>query len=216
MKTKDQFYRRTLPHFHREGYPLFITFRLANSLPEEVASRLRQEREQEIKSLPTNLASQRYRVEIKHFYRFDEWLDRCENSPLWLKQTDIAAIVSEKIVSLAGDRYQLLAYCIMPNHVHLLIRALAVDEPGHQGKTAKYPVADTLRLLKGSTARYCNLALQRNGPFWQHESYDHFVRDEDELARVIVYILDNPVKAGLVEEWKDWPFTYVNPGFGDW
>jgi REP element-mobilizing transposase RayT len=73
-----------------------------------------------------------------------------------------------------------------------------------------------LRLLKGRTARACNLELNRNGSFWQHESYDHLVRDEQEMERTILYILNNPVKAGLVKEWKDWPFTYVSPELGDW
>ena len=212
----DPYYRRNLPHFHPEGYPLFITFRLANSLPEEVLSRLKQERENEIKKSSINPSVERYAMEIKHFHHFDNWLERYENSPRWLGRTEVAGIVSEKILSMAGERYQLLAFCIMPNHVHLLIMPLVTDNLRHHGKTAKYPVTDTLRLLKGSTARYCNLALKRNGPFWQHESYDHYVRDEDELERIVLYILNNPVKAGLVEDWKDWPFTYINPELGEW
>jgi REP element-mobilizing transposase RayT len=216
MPMKDQYYRRNLPHFHPEGYPLFITFRLANSLPEEVLSSLKQEREQELKKLSTNSSFERYNVEVKHFFRYDDWLDRCENSPRWLEQTEVAHIVSEKLHSLAAKRYGLLCYCIMPNHVHLLITPLVIDYLGHHGKTAKYPVTDTLRLLKGSTARYCNDVLKRDGAFWQHESYDHYVRDEGELERVVLYILNNPVKAGLVEDWKDWPFTYVNPELGEW
>jgi REP element-mobilizing transposase RayT len=210
MPIKDQSYRRNLPHFHPEGYPLFITFRLANSLPEEVLSK------QELGKLATNSLLDRYEVEIKHFYRFDDWLDRCKNSPRWLEQAEVARIVSEKIHSQVGERYRLLCYCIMPNHVHLLIMPLVIDPLRHHGKTAKYPVSDTLRLLKGSTARYCNEALNRDGAFWQHESYDHYVRDENELARTILYVLNNPVKAGLVEDWKDWPYTYVNPELGEW
>jgi putative transposase len=86
----------------------------------------------------------------------------------------------------------------------------------NQGKSAKYPVADTLRLLKGRTARYCNLELKHTGSFWQHESYDHVVRDDQELERTLRYILTNPVKAGLVKEWKSWPFTYISPELGIW
>ena len=82
--------------------------------------------------------------------------------------------------------------------------------------TAKFPVTDVLRLLKGSTARKCNLELGRSGEFWTHESYDHFIRDEREFANVIAYILNNPVKAGLVAEWTDWKFSYVHPELGEW
>jgi len=114
------------------------------------------------------------------------------------------------------NRYDLYAYCIMPNHVHLLIESCSVDQAKHSGKSAKYPVTDTLRLIKGSSARACNLQLERNGSFWHHESYDHYVRDEQEMERIIKYILANPVKAGLAKEWTDWRFTYVNPVFGSW
>ena len=84
------------------------------------------------------------------------------------------------------------------------------------GKTSKYPIADSMRLLKGSTARMCNLELNRSGAFWAHESYDHFIRNEKELANVIAYILNNPVKAGLVDEWTDWKFSFVHPDLGEW
>ena len=109
-----------------------------------------------------------------------------------------------------------ISHSIMSNHVHMLIEHFAVDLVGHKGKNAKYPVTEIIRLLKGSTARECNLALQHSGHFWHHESYDHVVRTEDELERIIRYIINNPVKAGLVEQWKDWKYTYVNSEFGDW
>jgi putative transposase len=118
--------------------------------------------------------------------------------------------------NMNGSRYQLMAYCIMPNHVHLLIESLVGEQPNHRGRSAKYPVTDTLRLLKGRTARDCNHELKRNGSFWQHESFDHVIRDEKELERIILYILNNPVKAGLVKAWQDWPFTYIAPELGAW
>ncbi len=63
-------------------------------------------------------------------------------------------------------------------------------------------------MLKGSTARECNKLLKRTGAFWQHESYDHVVRNEDELRRIVEYVLNNPVKAGLVEVEEDWMWSY--------
>lgn len=82
-------------------------------------------------------------------------------------------------------------------------------KPTHVGVTAPYPLTDTLKLLKGRTARYCNQELHRTGKFWHHESYDHVVRNQKEYERIVWYILNNPVKAGLVETWKDWKFTFV-------
>jgi putative transposase len=128
----------------------------------------------------------------------------------------VAQITMEEIKNMEGSQYKLIACCTMPNHVHMLVEPLLVEGASHSGKSARYPVTDTLRLLKGRTARKSNLVIGRTGSFWQHESYDHVIRDDEELERTILYILNNPVKAGLVKQWKDWKFTYVNPEFGMW
>jgi len=209
-------YRRNLPHIHPEGYPLFITFRLANSLPIEILAELKAQREREL-SLKSNISlSERYDIERRFFEGYDGWLDRCEYGPRWLGNENVAKIVSDKIHAMDKNRYDLYAFCIMPNHGHILIEPGSVAQAKHRGKSAKYPVTETLRLIKGSSARACNLLLGRNGNFWHHESYDHYVRDEQEMERIIKYILYNPVKAGLVKEWTDWRFTYVNPEAGSW
>ncbi len=62
--------------------------------------------------------------------------------------------------------------------------------------------------IKRNSAKQANAALGRTGQFWQHESYDHFVRDEAELGRILQYVINNPVKAGLVADWHDWKWTY--------
>lgn len=209
----DIFYRRRLPHIHPEGRIFFITFSLVNAIPVDVLERLKAEREQELCQVSP---AQYYTIQKKHFGKYDAWLDRCENSPRWLEKAEIASIVANEIQRMKGERYSLIAYCIMPNHVHLLLELLSPIKAQHDGRTAKYPLTDTLRLLKGRTARACNLAVHRDGQFWQHESYDHFVRDEAELGRIIAYILHNPVKAGLVKEWGEWAFSYVSPDFGEW
>src|SRR5215211_6733855 len=168
MTTKDIFYRRNLPHYHLEGYPLFITFRLAGSLPMEVLAQLKTQRESELKALKIGTLSERYEVEKKHFERYDDWLDRLEFGPRWLQINSVAEIVAKETHDFNDNRYRLITNCIMPNHVHLLIEPLGNEQAKHHGKSAKYPVTETLRLLKGRTARYCNLELKRNGSFWQH------------------------------------------------
>jgi REP-associated tyrosine transposase len=216
MHQKDTRYHCNLPHIHPEGYPLFITFRLADSLPLDVLKELTTQRERELNVLKSQSPDEIYKIEKKHFGRYDEWLDRCVSGTRWLENKTIANIVAKKIHSMNGKLFQLTAYCIMPNHVHLLIESVITDRLQHRGKTAQYPVTDTLRLLKGNTARACNLALERSGQFWNHESYDHYVRDEQELERIIKYILFNPVKAKLVADWQKWQFTYINPELGSW
>lgn len=211
----DIYYRRNLPHIHPEGYPLFITFRLADSIPLEILAELKIQREQALKALKAQSPNEIDKIEQMYFSRYDEWLDRCSSGPRWLENKTIADVVVAKIHAMNGVNFQLLSFCIMPNHVHLLIEDILANRV-HRRKTAVYPVADMLRLLKGSTARDCNLKLARNGQFWNHESYDHFVRNEQELERTVKYILNNPVKAGLVEESKDWQFSYINPELGSW
>ena len=123
----------------------------------------------------------------------------------------IAEMIRENLYHHHGTKYYLIAYCIMSNHGHLLVDTGEHDvQPTHKGVTVPYPLADTLKLLRGRTARSCNQALKRSGAFWHHESYDHVVRDQKEYERIAGYIASNPVKAGLVENWEDWKFTFVS------
>ncbi len=215
-------YHRKLPHWIPSGAAFFITFRLANSLPNTVLEQLKRDYEQEERLITRRYSgkAQRdalYGLKKKYFGDFDAWLDRClAESPRWLADRRVAKIVAEEIHRFDGEKYDLAAYCIMPNHVHLLIETRDVaSKPAHDGSTSPYPLTDTLKRLKGRTARYCNLALGRRGRFWQHESYDHVVRDAREYGRIVMYILNNPIKAGLVSRWQDWSGCWTRFDFED-
>jgi REP element-mobilizing transposase RayT len=82
----------------------------------------------------------------------------------------------------------------MPNHAHLVCTPLS-DETGI------IPISKIMHSLKGYTARKANLLLGGTGAFWQHESYDHVVRDEAELGRIVKYVVENPIRAGLAAQW---------------
>ena len=211
------FYRRKLPHWQPEGVMYFITFRLANSLPLHVIQELKEWRERERKAIHVKfsgaqLRDELYKLDKKYFGHFDSWLDHCvEESPRWLAEEKVAQIVADELHALDGERYRLIAYCLMSNHGHVVIDTAEHSfKPAHIGVTAPYPLTDTLKLLKGRTARRCNQALGRDGKFWHHESYDHVIRDQGEYERIVWYVMNNPVKAGLVENWEDWKFTYVS------
>jgi len=213
----NNFYRRKLPHWHPERAMFFITFRLAHSLPIHVIRELEEERKRERQKIHAAYSGiqqqiELYRLEKKYFGRFDAWLDRCiEESPRWLADERVARTATQEIHALDGERYRLIAYCIMSNHGHVVFdTAEHYFEPTHHGVTARYPLADTLKRLKGRTARLCNQILGRSGTFWHHESYDHVVRDQKEYDRIVWYTINNPVKAGLVEKWEDWKFTFVS------
>jgi type I restriction enzyme R subunit/putative DNA methylase len=116
---------------------------------------------------------------------------------VWLKVGQIAQLVVDALVGGERERgfYELSAWVVMPNHVHLLI-------------LPRVAVAEITRWLKGSTARRANLLLQRTGqPFWQDESYDHWVRNAREFDRIVAYIEENPVAAGLVDSMELWPWS---------
>lgn len=76
-------YRRNLPHIHPENTPIFITFRLANSLPIDVLEQLKRERDAEHQKFSSKV--DRYTADKKYFARYDEWLDRIKNTPRWLQ-----------------------------------------------------------------------------------------------------------------------------------
>lgn len=91
----------------------------------------------------------------------------------------------------------------MPNHVPLVFTPLPKDNSDDY-----HSLASIMHSLKRYTSRQANKILGRTGQFWQHESYDHVVRDKAELERIILYVINNPVSAGLAQDWRDWPWTY--------
>ncbi|MEO5922954.1 MAG: transposase [Bryobacteraceae bacterium] len=171
-------YHRHLPHFHPEAVLLFLTWRLHGSLPATYR-------------LPT------LQTPAQLFTAKDRFLDQRTTGPLWLSHPPIADLVATTIRRGEFERhfYELEAWVVMPNHVHILIHPLVAG-----------PVL--MRWLKGSTARAANVILNRTGQrFWQDESYDHYLRRNDKVGRTIAYIEQNPVKAGLATAAEQWPWS---------
>jgi putative transposase len=166
------FYRRHLPHWHPEEAWLFVTWRLAGSLPASA-------------------------IASNDFVALDRVLDQASHGPVWLDDARVANMVCDVIQQAAAERRLCLlgGYVVMSNHVHLLA----------------LPVASAARLthwIKGTSARYANRILNRTGTaFWQHESFDHWVRNSREYERILGYIHHNPVRAGLVSSPEHWPWS---------
>ena len=173
--------RGYLPHFDRPDLLQMITFRLADALPAEK----RAEWEQMLRI--TDDTARRKRIE--------RYLDASYGS-CSLRDPRIARLVEDALLHFDGRRYRLLAWVIMPNHVHVLVETL----PG-------YPLAEVAHSWKSFTAKEANKILGRSGALWQREYFDRFIRDERHLAHAICYIHDNPVKAGLVQQAEDWPYS---------
>lgn len=179
-----------------------------NSVPvvrsEQFSEQSSETRDPEVRrTLATLLKQKRYDAYKRQFKRWDDFLDtNLLNEPHWLKQEPLAQLNMDAIHFYNGKRYQVLAFCIMANHIHLLVNLL----PGA-------PVlSKVMQDLKKYTAVQGNRILGRTGRFWETESYDHIVRDS-EFERILAYILNNPVKAGLVQDWEDWKWTYCHAVF---
>ena len=213
------FYRRHLPHYAPGCVDYFITYHLAGSLPANVVRELQEQYRLAMDLLARDVRpgvlnpltqDQRSRIRKRYFAGYDSHLDSLTHGPKWLTEPTIASIVQNGLLKLVEERhYHLWCYTIMGNHVHVLFQHPASEHPD-----PKPSLRQTMQLLKGRSAYTCNRALGRTGAFWQDESYDHVVRD-GEFERIVLYILNNPVKAGLVNEWSQWPWTFVHPTIRD-
>ena len=193
-----EYYRRRLPHIQIAGSTYFVTFRLANSLPKEALEKLAEETDR-IKKLPPDQIDQEQR---RWFGKFDDYLDRALCGEAFLKNEKVADIVAEALQYRDGKVYTLEGFTIMPNHGHVVCTPLEKENGEFNSLT------EIFQSFKRHTARQANLALGRSGMFWQDESYDHIVRDQAELERVVKYVLNNPVKAGLANDWEEWKWSY--------
>ena len=120
----------------------------------------------------------------------------------------VAAAVRDAMLYFAGDRYDLLAYVVMPNHVHWVFRPLpAWNDRREQGGDCRSAREVVVHSFCRHSAIVCNRMLRRTGPFWQHESYDRVVRNDAELQRIVDYVELNPVKAGLCDRPEAWEFS---------
>lgn len=191
-------YRRHLPHIVPEGFPIFVTWNLKGSLPQSVRHRLRLEQQRLEMQRPQDgeaPANRRIREQKVLFAIADSYLDTVCDGPLHLKDPVAANIVESSILFGATTRYELFAWCVMANHVHVLFK----------------PAIEFWKILqgmKGYTAREINRVQDATGRnLWQDESYDHCPRDDAEFFRIIEYIENNPVKAGLCRTPAEWRWS---------
>ena len=204
--TYKSFYRRNLPHIQPLETALFLTFRLAGSLPQPVLIRMAEERRvlEAAFKVRTRESESRFRdLARRHFAMLESCLDRAASGPVWLSDARVAAIVAEALQYRDGKNYRLDVYSIMPNHVHAVFAPLTQNNEPQS-------LSSIMHSLKRNTARRANVILNRSGSFWTHESFDHYIRNQREWRRIVNYVLDNPVKAGLAKAWWEWPWNYVS------
>jgi REP element-mobilizing transposase RayT len=184
-KARGWYSRGYLLHFDAEGQTQTMTFRLFDSMPQEVLEAWREE----LSSLPEK------EHDLERRKRIDAYLDRGHGS-CYLREDRIAEIVQNALLYFDSERYFLHAWVVMPNHVHVLYTP-----------QAGWELSQIAHSWKSYTANACNKALGRKGEFWQREPFDRYIRDEKHFANAVRYIENNPVKAGLCEKPEDWRWS---------
>ncbi|MDO9465515.1 MAG: transposase [bacterium] len=201
------FYRRNLPHYQPESGIFFITYRLNFDLPSEIVEKLIQQKQEyaKRKSVSKNKDEKSIKLDFEkqQFYFVDNYLGLCKNGPKYLSDSNIAQIVKDSLFFMNKKQYELYCFCVMPNHVHILIM------PQEQKSGSFYSFAEILKGHKGSTARKANIFLNKTGSFWHKESYDHLVRSQQEFEDTVWYIINNPVKAHLTDDYRKWNHTWI-------
>lgn len=184
-----------LPHWTKGGAIYAVTFRLADSLPQEKLEGLLDERERLMRKsqqrgtmLSERDAQYAYELFSK---RISQYLDAGYGA-CWLKHDDIAEIVDSALKHFNGERYELFTWCIMPNHVHVVLQPLT------------HTLSEILHSWKSFTAQKANKLLGRSGPFWQVEYFDHLIRNREDWERCVEYTYSNPELAGL----KNWRWRW--------
>ena len=174
--------RGYLPHFDAEGLVQSVAFRLADGVPQALLRRWRDE-----------LRGEEGAVVLR------ERIARCEDAghgACHLRRPEIARLVQGALLHFDGRRYRLLAWCVMPNHVHVPIE----QGPGQR-------LAGIVQSWRSFTAKRANRMLGRKGAFWARDYFDRYIRGESHFEAARRYIHENPVKAGLCGAAEDWPWS---------
>jgi REP element-mobilizing transposase RayT len=177
--------RGYLPHYEAGQQPQMITFRLYDSLPGTVLIKFNEEVEQVDPK----------KRDLERLRRIEQFLDNGAGA-CSLSNEAIAKLTEENLLYFDQKRYALHAWVIMPNHVHILLTPL----PGAL-------LSSIVHSWKSFTAKQANEILGREGPFWQKEYFDRWIRHEQHFRDAICYIHNNPVKAGLCLQPTDWRFS---------
>ena len=204
--TGELFRRRHLPHWDVPGATYFVTSCLEGSIPSAGLAELRKYRlELASRVRPDGQTAEAWdRNQQKLvFAKFDELLDG-QPAVRHLADPALAQIVQTALLFFAETRCDVYSFVVMPSHFHWVFRP--TEAYALQLGDAK-PRERLMQSIKTFSARHCNKHLGKSGTFWQDESYDHWIRDANELERIIRYVENNPVKAKLCVRPENWRWS---------
>jgi len=191
-----------LPHWTRDIAWYAVTFRLWDSLPQHVIESWLFERKNIVKTAQQmkRPLSKHEEDRLAHLYseKVERYLDSGFGS-CYMKDGRIADVVANALLYFEDQRYNLAAWCVMPNHVHVVVQPFYGIKGGNPVPRSELP--DILHSWKSFSAKEANKLLNRSGDFWQAEYYDHLIRDETDFLHAVRYVLQNPMNAGL-KNWK--------------
>ena len=176
--------RGYIPHFDGGAIAQFFTFRLFDSLPRQVVEKWREE---------TKEGGEKGRVTFRK--NVENYLDKGFGE-CFLKDQRVAELTQNALLFHHERKYDLKSWVIMPNHIHFLATPLEGVE-----------LSEIAHSIKSYAAHEANKILNRKGQFWQQEPFDRYIRNRKHFESVIIYIENNPVKAGLCERPEDWRFS---------
>ncbi len=192
-----RFTRGNLPHWLVADHAYFVTIRLSGTIPKSVVTELQAERDALAKAHANEDALSD--LARRHFLQVERCLHAVDNTRDWLTRPGMPEIVMASLDWLETQRgWQVYAATVLSNHVHLLLR-------NNEGRSEH--LLKDIGNYKSYVATQVNRVLDRTGTFWAREGFDHWCRDEAKVIGVARYICQNPVKAGLVKTWTDWPWT---------
>ena len=201
--TIDKRQGRYLPHWSKEGATYAVTFRLTDAVPSEVSESWRLERKKIIERAQQQGRSlthiERIEMHRLHSEKIESFLDAGHGECL-LRDTHLAEILHNALKHFDGERCELVAWAIMPNHVHVILKPFAGCE-----------LPKIVHSWKSFTSKQINRQLDRQGVLWMDEYYDHLIRDEEDFRNQVGYVLANPEKAGL----QDWPWCGIQDSISD-
>ena len=193
-------FRGKLPHLKKEGVVYFVTFRLADSLPAHEVVRLKHGRKailEQARAAKSPLTwHEEQQLLVWYCDKVEALLD-AGHGACWLSKPEIADLVAGAIRYFNGQRYESYAWVVMPNHVHVVVWPM----PGQT-------LSDILHTWKSFTSSKANKLLNHiHKEFWQTESFDHWIRDDEERLRLAAYVENNPVKARFCDRPEDWKWS---------
>lgn len=192
--------------YRLEGAYFFMTFHLKGAIEGEQRKQITH-----LKSLlditydnPQRTSEFQLQVRRKLFRTYENMLEKCDRSSMLLQQYPVARQLRQVIMEEHRKSMDVLAFSILPNHVHIVCEILDDQQGGN-------PWSDLARRVKSQSARKINEILKTSGSFWDALNYEHPVEDDQVLLRIIRYVVANPVRLGIANVGNAWKWTYVKP-----